>query len=123
MSGNLTVAGAINGIASSAESLITNGYVIFYNGLILQWTTINASSAYSVINIDLPIEFTSQIFYYHVYGLYANSSKMPIAWGNYLPKQSKANVSITKRSYDFNNNSWINWSWSDEALTMIAIGV
>ena len=48
---------------------------------------------------------------------------MPIAWGNHLPKQRKTNVSIAKRSYDFNNNRWINLSRSDEALTMIAIGV
>lgn len=55
--------------------------------------------------------------------MYANSSKMPIAWGDALPKQRKTNVSIAKRSYDFNNDRWIDWRNTSEALTMIAIGV
>ena len=55
--------------------------------------------------------------------MYAYSIKMPIAWGNHLPRQHRINVGIAKCSYDFNNDRWINWGENAEALTMMAIGV
>lgn len=92
----------------------------------IQWANINALTAYSVTDIDLPIEFAYQMFYYHVYGLYATKSKVPIAWGNHMPNAYRTKVIIRKRSYYFSNNnssSWVDWVHGDEGLTMIAIGV